>query len=132
MYLLNTDVSFELIKSHPCEKVLRWCNSIPPEYLYISVLTIGSLKQRVYEASLPTQSNSLNVWIHSNFLSWFGKNILPIDTKISARWGDLFVFNSCQVLEDLLVATAIENNFILVTGSNKCSTYGVKIFNPFI
>ncbi len=132
MYLLNTDVSFELIKKNPCTNVLRWCSSVPPEYLYISVLTIGSLKQKIHEATAPAQDNSLNVWVHSNFLNWFDKNILPVDAKISARWGDLFVFNSEAGLEGLLIATAIENNFILVTGSDKCSSCGVKVFNPFI
>jgi predicted nucleic acid-binding protein len=132
MYLLNTDVSFELMKKDPCANVLRWCTHVPCEYLYISVLTIGALKQKIHEVIPLAQCGPLNTWIHSNFLNWFDKNILPIDAKISARWGDLFACNSEGVLEDLLVATAIENNLILVTGSNKCSSYGVKIFNPFI
>jgi predicted nucleic acid-binding protein len=132
MYLLHTDILLELIKQNPCPNLLQWCEKMPSEHLYTSVLTIGVLKQTIQEISFPTQRNALSLWLSSNLMNWFGKNVLPIDTRISSRWGDLFSLDSKDLIDSLVVATAIENNFVLVTGSNKCSIWGLKTFNPFI
>jgi predicted nucleic acid-binding protein len=132
MYLLHTDVLADLIRQNPCQSLLKWCEKTPAQHLYMSVLTIGSLKQQTQEISSPNQRNMLNLWLSSNLLNWFEDNVLPIDAKISSRWGDLFSTDSKDLIDNLIVATAIENNFVLVTGSNKFCALGLKIFNPFI
>jgi predicted nucleic acid-binding protein len=132
MYLLNTDVLLELMKRNPCTNLLQWCAKVPAEYLYVSVLMYGSLQQKLQEICTMHQRPLLEFWVQSQLLPWFGKNVILIDAKIARRWGDICYLNLEDTAENLLVATAIENNFILVTGENVSRVEGIKVFNPFI
>ena len=132
MYLLNSDVLFELFKNKPCENVTNWCESIPEGQFSVSVLTIGILKSMIEEKSTIQQKSIFRCWMRSKFVEWFDGNIISIDAKISQRWGDYIDYpHTVNVIDGLLASTAIENDLIFVT-SHDCNIKGLKIFNPFV
>ena len=133
MYLLDTDILFELFKNKPSENVVGWCNAVPSKSLYISVISLGILKNKIEKNSYIQQRSLLICWLQTHFIKWFGNNILPIDIKITQRWGDFcFLENDTNILSKLIAATAIEQNFVLVTSSMHYNQDGLKLFNPFI
>jgi predicted nucleic acid-binding protein len=46
-YLLDTNVISELIAREPNQKVIDWIDSLDPETVYLSVITIGELRKGI-------------------------------------------------------------------------------------
>ncbi|QEK39899.1 PIN domain-containing protein [Candidatus Sneabacter namystus] len=133
MYLLNHDVVFELLKSSSCDNVSNWCKAIAPSDLYISVITIGNLIKKVQKDISIQQKSLFQFWLQTNFLAWFGENVLSVDLRIIQRWGHVIPDSYTSTVDSLLIATAIEHNLVLVTSlyaTNRISY--LKLFNPFI
>lgn len=132
MYLLGTDVLLEMLGKEPSSNAISWCNVIPPEHLYVSVLSMSILRSQIEASGSIQQRSLLMCWVKSHFMKWFDENILPVDLKVSERWSDLCLFQGYNSIESLVVATAVEKNLILVTSKSEYDVEGLKLFDPFI
>jgi predicted nucleic acid-binding protein len=87
-FLLDTNVISELVKPKPHPHVVRWVNETDEDSLFLSVLTLGKIRQGV--ALLPQGRKEISISKHGlngtcpNDLSG---RILSITDRIADRWG---------------------------------------------
>ncbi|HEV7194263.1 MAG TPA: type II toxin-antitoxin system VapC family toxin [Jatrophihabitantaceae bacterium] len=132
-FLLDTNVVSELRRPRPDAQVVRWVEAVPATQLYLSVLTIGELRQGIerLRTTDAERSVSLEAWI-SVLVTGFSDRIVDVDAAIAERWGRLNARGLLPVIDGLLAATAIERDLTLVT-RNVADVHrsGVRTVNPF-
>jgi predicted nucleic acid-binding protein len=136
-YLLDTCVLSEFTCHTPSEKVIRWVDNIDEEKLFLSAITIGEIQRGIERLPESHRKTELLVWMNNGLIQRFGERILPLDSQTMFLWGSLTarMENSGQpvpVMDSLIVATALQNNLIIVTRNvSDFLPCGVQLINPW-
>ncbi len=132
-YLLDTNIISETAKNKPNTNVVSFLKSVSSERLFLSVLTIGEIRKGIELLKDHDKKNKLVYWLEHDVPIWFGKNILPIDLKVSEQWGLLMADRSLPAIDSLIAATSLVHNLILVTRNvnDFDMITNLEIFNPF-
>lgn len=136
-YLLDTCVLSELCKQEPSESVIKWFEQCSDDNIFISSLTLGELQYGIELLPDGSKKNDLINWFDQITTS-YQEFAIPASNTISVRWGELRAQLrkrgiQLPVIDGLIAATAIENNFILVTrNSSDFEPTGVRILNPWL
>ena len=137
MFLLDTNVLAELrrAKTGRAEpSVVAWARSVPPEGLFISVLTvleieIGILRVERRDAA---QGSILRRWLDEQVLPAFAERLLPIDAPVVRRCAPLHVPDPRPERDALLAATALVHGLTVVTrNSRDFAGAGVALLDPW-
>ena len=137
-FLLDTNVVSELVKPKPDDRVRRWIEETNESILFLSVLTLGEIRNGVQRLRSGRRRGRLESWLQVDLPSRFQDRILPIDSAIAARWGRVSAIAAAKgkpvpVIDGLLAATAIHHNLTLVTrNSSDVSGTGVPTLNPWL
>ena len=137
-FLLDTNVISELIRPKPDAKVVQWIGETDESILFLSVLTVGEIRDGIERLDVGRRRGRLESWLEIDLRARFRDRILPIDEAIAERWGALSEIAVAKgkpipVIDGLLAATAIHHDLMLVTrnGSDVAGT-GVPIVNPWL
>ncbi len=137
-FLLDTNVISELVRPEPEDKVRRWVEATDESILFLSVLTLGEIRNGVQRLRSGRRRAQLESWLQADLPSRFEGRILPIDAAIADRWGTVSAIAAAKgkpvpVIDGLLAATAIHHNLTLVTrnGADVGGT-GVRTLNPWV
>ena len=137
-FLLDTNVISELVRPKPDDKVRRWIEETDESILFLSVLTLGEIRNGVSRLSSGRRRGRLELWLQADLPLRFQDRILPIDAAIADRWGTVSAIAAAKgkpvpVIDGLLAATAIHHNLTLVTrnGADVAGT-GVPTLNPWV
>jgi toxin FitB len=136
-YLLDTCILSEFTRHTPSEKVIRWVDNIDEEKLFLSAITIGEIQRGIERLPESHRKTELLVWMNNGLIQRFGERILPLDSQTMFLWGSLTarMENSGQpvpVMDSLIVATALQNNLIIVTRNvSDFLPCGVQLINPW-
>jgi toxin FitB len=136
-FLLDTNVIAELIKPKPEPKVTMWIDDTDEGLLFLSVLTLGEIREGVVLLPRSARRTSLETWLSKELPLRFSNRILGVDQEIAERWGHLSGLTSARgvhlgVIDGLLAATAVEHNLTLVTrDTREVAATGVSLFNPW-
>lgn len=135
-YLLDTCVISEFVKPAPNMNVLLWFETVQSDQLYISVLSIGELREGIYRLPKSKKKQKLSFWLES-ILSEYDDRILPITLHIAENWG-IVHGKACQkgktlpAIDGLIAATALTSNMVLVTRNVKdFKAVSVELLNPW-
>jgi len=137
MYLLDTCLLSELIRKEPNQGVLDWIKDKEESSLFLSVLTIGELKEGIVKLKPSTKKKELTLWF-AELESRFKDRIIPIDIQISLKWGEIQANlevngNSMPTIDSLIASTALCKNLIVVTRNGKDMKQShVEILNPWV
>ena len=137
-FLLDTNVVSELVKPKPDDRVRRWIEETNESILFLSVLTLGEIRNGVQRLRSGLRRGRLESWLQVDLPSRFQDRILPIDSAIADRWGRVSAIAAAKgkpvpVIDGLLAATAIHHNLTLVTrNSSDVSGTGVPTLNPWL
>jgi toxin FitB len=135
--LLDTNVISELIRPEPDHKVVRWIEETDEAVIYLSVLTLGEVRNGTERLSRGRRRSRLESWLASELRLRFQARILPISDAIAERWGTLSAVairkgKPLPVIDGLLAATALHHDLIFVTGNDAdVSGTGVPTLNPW-
>jgi toxin FitB len=132
-FLLDTNVVSELRRRSPAPSVVRWFGDVPAGELYLSVLTIGDVRQGIEQLRLkdPVAAEPIDQWL-KGLVKAYSDRIVGIDTAIAETWGRLNVPDRVPAIDGLLAATAIVRNWTLVTRNvADVARTGVRTLNPF-
>ncbi len=110
-----------------------WWDSIPVSELFISVLTLGEIHLGILKIKRrdETQAENLRVWLEG-LSRIFASRLVAVDQRAVMTWAEIQTARTLPLIDSLIAATAIANNFTLVTRNTRdMSDLGVKLLNPF-
>jgi predicted nucleic acid-binding protein len=137
MYLLDTNVISELRKSRRIltdRRVANWADSVAPESLYMSAITLEELEIGVLrlERRDPVQGAGLRAWLDHLVLPNFTGRILPVDDTVARRSARLHVPDPCPIRDAFIAATALVHGMAIVTRNTAdFESTGVSLLNPW-
>jgi toxin FitB len=136
-FLLDTNCISEMVRARPDSRVMSWMEAAEETLLYLSVLTLGEIRKGLAQLPQNRRRTFLESWLEVELQARFSGRILPIDARISDRWGLLAANAKTQgrtlpVVDGLLAATAVQHNLTIVSRnvSNFVST-PVALVNPW-
>lgn len=136
-YLLDTNVISELVAIQPNSNLIAWIESIDPEDIYLSVITIGELKKGIVKLPGSRRKEALEDWLNNDLLVRFQDRILPIETDTVIAWGSLvahldLIGKQMPAIDSLLAATAIQNGCTLITRNTRdFENAEISLINPW-
>jgi len=136
-YILDTNVISELVTLKPNSKVIHWLESVDPDNIYLSVITLGEIWMGVEKLPASKRKNTLDSWFNDELLVRFHNRILPLDLPVLLTWGELTARlektgNPMPAIDSLLAATALQSEFTLVTRNTEDFKHaGVSLSDPW-
>ena len=133
---LDTNVISEPKQKQPNEKALEWLDAQDESKLYLSVLTIGEIKEGITRLDSSRKKAALEKWLEQLRVR-FSRRILPLSEKTFLVWGKMRgEFERKNILrpafDSLLEATALEHDLIFVTRNVKnFFDSPITILNPW-
>lgn len=132
-WLVDTNVLSELRKgSRANEGVRAWFADAREDELFTSVLVIGQLRrgvESIRRRDVPS-ALALDQWL-SRLAASFSERVLSIDLRVAERWGYLNVPDPVPTVDDLLAATALVHDLVLVTRNVRdVERTGVRLLDP--
>jgi hypothetical protein len=132
-YLLDTNVVSERRRPRPERRVAAFLDSVEDEPLYLSVMTIGELRQGAEQKARrdKPQARRLLAWIEGLEVQ-YADTILPVDLETAHVWAAISARRPTPVVDAILAATALVNDLILVTRNVRdFKDAGVPVVNPW-
>jgi len=136
-YILDTNVISELVASQPDANVTRWIESIDPENVYLSVITVGELKKGIEKLPDSPRKTALEAWLINDLLVRFQDHLLPIDTSVMLTWGALVarmeaLGKPMPTIDALIAAITLQSRYTLATRNVRDFEHaGISILNPW-
>jgi predicted nucleic acid-binding protein len=120
IYLLDTCVLSESRKKQISANVRKWLLSISDEFMYMSVLSVGEIRNGIERLPEIKRKEQLIHWLEYELPAWFGDRILSLDYTILNCWGKICAeYRTLPVIDSLFAATAIQHHLILATRNVK-------------
>jgi predicted nucleic acid-binding protein len=136
-FLLDTCVISELMSKRPNPDVLKWIDSVDPDSVYLSVVTIGEIQKGIEKVRDPQRREALEAWLKDDLLVRFRERMANLDIAVFLRWGTLTGRLETQgtpmpAIDSLIAAIALHGHFILATrNESDFLRAGVQLFNPW-
>jgi len=136
-YLLDTCVISELVTKKPNPKVVDFIDSLDPDDVFLSVITIGEIVKGIEKLSGSKRKQKLNDWLKENLLARFDGKIIPLDTDVLIEWGTLTARVESKgkpmpAIDSLIAATVSMHKMTLVTRNvDDFASAGIEIVNPW-
>jgi predicted nucleic acid-binding protein len=135
--LLDTCVISELVSKQPNPKVVEFVDTLDPEDVFLSVITIGEIVKGIEKLPKSRRKTDLHSWLKDDLLVRFEGNIVALDTDILIDWGALTARlesagRTMPAIDSLIAATALAKKMTLVSRNiNDFEGTDVEIVNPW-
>jgi toxin FitB len=136
-FLLDTCVLSELVAKRPEPRVVRWIDSVDPDRVHLSVITIGEIRKGIEKLRDPKRKQDLEAWLQDELLIRFRDRLAVLDVGTLLEWGTLMGRLEAQgstmpAVDSLIAATALHRHLVLVTRNEAdFSRSGVQLLNPW-
>ncbi len=131
-YLLDTNVISELRKSRPHGAVLAWIESLRPEQIFVSAVTVGEIQAGVELTRRQNASKAREIEDWLNYVETVFA-FLPMDPACFRAWSRFMAGKPTTLREDsMIAATAAVHRLTVATRDEKDFKHlGVRVVNPF-
>ena len=136
-YLLDTCAISELVAKQPNPKVVEFVDTLDPDDIYLSVITIGEIAKGIEKLPKSKRKQELQTWLKEDLLIRFDGKIVSLDTDVLMEWGALTARlessgRTMPAIDSLIAATVLTNQFTLVTRNvDDFEDTGIEIVNPW-
>ena len=136
-FLLNTNTISGLVSIKPHQSVLDWMDAADENRLFLSVMTLGEIRQGVAALPQSKKRTRLETWLDVDLQLRFAGRILAIDSAVADRWGWIMAQAQVKgmtlpVVDGLLAATALHHNRTAVTRNvTDFAATGLSVINPW-
>ena len=136
-FLLDTNTVSELVGIKPHQRVLDWIEAADESRLFLSVMTLGEIRQGVAALPRSKKRTGLESWLEIDLQLRFAGRILAIDGGVADRWGWIMAQarvkgKTLPVVDGLLAATALHHNLTAVTRNvSDFAVAGLIVINPW-
>jgi toxin FitB len=131
-YLLDTNVVSELRKTKPHGAVVAWMETLRPEQIFLSAVTIGELQAGVELTRRNNAAKALEIenWLNDVEASF---SSLPMDSACFREWARLMAGKARELIEDAMIAATARVHGLDVATRNERDflVFHVGAFNPF-
>jgi toxin FitB len=131
-YLLDTNVVSELRKHKPHGAVVAWMETLRPEQIFLSAVTIGELQAGVEmtRRNDASKAREIECWLDSVEVSFA---TLPMDAACFREWARIMAGKSAESIEDgMIAATARVHGLSVATRNGRdFGQFEVGVLNPF-
>jgi len=131
-YLLDTNIVSELRKRKPHGAVLAWMDTLRPEQISLSAVTIGDLQAgaELTRKIDPAKAAEIENWLTVTEGTF---PVIPMDSACFREWARLKAGKSSELIEEaMIVATARVHGLDVATRNEKdFGQFQVTVFNPF-
>jgi predicted nucleic acid-binding protein len=133
-YLVDTNVISELRKRERADPTVQaWFASVADEEIFLSVLTVGEIRQGVERIRRrdPKAATALDRWL-DRVVDMHRDRLVSVDRLVAEEWGRMNVPDPLPVVDGLLAATAKITGLTLATRNvADVERTGVDLVNPF-
>lgn len=136
-FLLDTNVLSDLVKPRPSASLRAWLERRDEESLYLSVLTLGEIRQGIESARADRKRGAKLEQALADLRARFTGRVLDVDGIVAETWGELngrarMHGTPIAVIDGLIAATAIAHRLVVVTGNARhFAPTGARVFDPF-
>jgi predicted nucleic acid-binding protein len=136
-FLLDTCAISELIKATPNSGFLEWMRWQEEHHVFLSVISIGEITKGITKLSDDFRKETLQHWVHHDLISRFQDRLLPINSDVSQKWGELLGYAELRgqklpAIDALLAATAFVYELTIVTRNiSDLERFSIPILNPW-
>ena len=136
-YLLDTCVISELVAKRPDPRVTAWIDSIDSETAFLCVITLGEIRKGIEKLPDSGRKSTLQAWLRDELSIMFSGRVLPIDTPVALRWGELTGElesrgKKMAAIDSLIAATALHHHCRIVTRNEDDFKHsGIALLNPW-
>jgi predicted nucleic acid-binding protein len=131
-YLLDTNIVSELRKRKPHGAVLAWMDTLRPEQIFLSAVTIGDLQAgaELTRKIDPAKAAEIENWLTVTEGTF---PVIPMDSACFREWARLKAGKSSEPIEDAMIAaTARVHGLDVATRNEKdFGQFQVTVFNTF-
>jgi predicted nucleic acid-binding protein len=137
MFLLDTNVVSEWARSIPSPSVAAWLAQADEDRLFISVVTLGELRNGVSSLATGRRRDRLEEWLSLDLPARFERRVLPIDAVVADHWGRITAKaktagRPMHAIDAFLAATAHVHLLTLVTRNvSDFEAAGTPVFCPW-
>jgi predicted nucleic acid-binding protein len=135
--LLDTCVISELVSKKPNPRVVEFVDSLDPEDVYLSVITIGEIVKGIEKLPSSRRKTGLQSWLNDDLLVRFEGNVVPLDIDIMVEWGRItarleVAGKTMPAIDSLIAATVLDRKMTLVTRNvSDFEGTDLEIVNPW-
>ena len=136
-YLLDTCVLSEFVKPRPERRVVSWLNSMEPEQVFLSAVTIGEIQYGISSRPLSKRRTELELWLSVSLPEQFAGRVLSLDADTFVAWGQMMARQRRKgepmaVMDSLIAATALQHKMVLVTRNvSDFKSTDVNVLSPW-
>jgi len=136
-YLLDSSVISELASANPNPAVVRWLDAQPEETVYISVISLAEIAEKVASEASSARKALLSNWLTNDLMVRFSGRVSEITAEVGLIWGETITSLKSlgrvfSVADSLYLAIALAFGHTLVTRNvARFVNTGVKLFDPF-
>jgi predicted nucleic acid-binding protein len=136
-YILDTNIISELVAKQPNQRVVEWIDSLDPNHVFLSVITIGELRKGVEKLAESPRKEVLRDWLITDLLNRFSGRILSLDIDVMLTWGALTgqlerIGRPLPAIDSLIAAQALQHASILATRNEQdFKDTGIALLNPW-
>jgi len=136
-YLLDTCVISELVTKNPDPHVVAFVDSLEPDDVFLSVITIGEIVKGIEKLTTSKRKQELHTWLQEDLLVRFDGKIFPLDTHVLMEWGKLAARAEAAgkpmpAIDSMIAATVLAYDLSLVTrNTSDFEAAGIEIVNPW-
>jgi predicted nucleic acid-binding protein len=121
--LLDTNVVSELFKPQPNPNVIAFYDSLAPDAIFLSVMTIGEISKGIERLEEGSKRRELLEW-RNTIERDYAIRILPIDSEVAQIWGEITaqakkLHVDLPVVDGLIAATALRHGMHVITRNTK-------------
>lgn len=132
MYLLDTNVVFELRRPRPHGAVLAWLQAVDDAQLFISAVTLGEIQAGIEltREQDTDKASEIEAWLDQVAAAY---NVLPLDAAAFREWARLMHRRSDTLYEDAMIAATARVHGLTVVSRNVADfkALGMEALNPF-
>lgn len=137
MFLIDTNVISETLKSRPDAKVIDWLGDQRAADLFLASMSLGELVRGARRAKDKTKRERFERWIDYDLAARFDGRILPFDREAAVIWGEIMGDgdrhgHSKPMADAQIAAVARRHNLIVATRNARDFTgMNVAILDPW-
>lgn len=136
-FLLDTCALSELTKPRPDAGLLRWLDEADETALYLSVITLGEIRQGIAALANSKRKRELERWLEEDMTARFAERLLPFGATEAEEWGRLSgearrKGSLPPVIDAMLAATARVHDLVVVTrNTSDFKSLDINLENPW-